>query len=154
MSPKRKSAGQKAAATRKRNAAKRRSAAKKAVLTRTRRAAGRKAAKTRMRRAAGRKAVATRTQRKKEEVVALQPVVESATPQPVPAQEPTTPRICTRGGNCVRDSRRENCMILERPEPHSTMRSWSRPPLEAMDVKELRNPRLGRRYRATGLSEQ
>ena len=50
MSPMRKTAGRKAAATRKRNAAKRQAAAKKAASTRKWRAAGKKAAKTRTRR--------------------------------------------------------------------------------------------------------
>jgi hypothetical protein len=64
MSPKRKAAGKKAAATRKRQAA-----GKKAAATRKHRAAGKKAAATRKRRAAAKKAVATRA-RKQQEAVA------------------------------------------------------------------------------------
>ena len=78
MSPVRKTAGQKAAATRKRNAA-----VKKAAATRKHRAAGRKAARTRTRRATATKPVATRA-RKKEEAVLIQPVQV----QEPPAREP------------------------------------------------------------------
>jgi endonuclease III len=94
MSPMRKTAGQKAAATRKRNAAKRQAAAKKAASTRkwgsagkkaaaTRklRAAGQKAAKTRTRRAAARKAAATRASKKE----------QAAFTQPAQVQEPPAP---------------------------------------------------------------
>jgi hypothetical protein len=70
VSPKRKSAGKKAAAT------KRRAAARKAVATRKHRAAGRKAAKTRVRQGAARKAAATRSRKK-----------EAALTQPVQVQE-------------------------------------------------------------------
>ena len=59
MAPNRKTAGQKAAATRKRRAT-----ARKAARTRTRRAAGRKAAITRSRRAGARKAAVTRALKK------------------------------------------------------------------------------------------
>jgi len=64
MSPMRKTAGRKAAATRKHNAAKRKAAAKKAASTRKSRAAGKEVAKTSVRQGAARKAAATR--RKKE----------------------------------------------------------------------------------------
>jgi hypothetical protein len=77
MSPMRKTAGQKAAATRKRNAAKRQAATKKAASTRKLRTAGKKAARTRTRREAARKAAATRTRKK-----------EAALTQPVQVQEP------------------------------------------------------------------
>ena len=77
MSPKRKSAGKKAAATRKRSAAFR-----KAAAMRKHRAAGRKAAATRKRRTAGRKAAATRAQKK-------QP---AAVPQPAAPETPPTPQ--------------------------------------------------------------
>jgi hypothetical protein len=80
MSPMRKTAGQKAAATRKRNSAKRQAAAKKAASTRKWRAAGKKAAKTRTRRASARKAAATRVRKK-----------EAALTQPVQVQEPPAP---------------------------------------------------------------
>jgi len=75
MSPKRKSAGKKAASTRRRRAA-----GKKAAATRKHRAAGRKAATTRTRRAAPRKAAATRSRKK-----------EAALTQPVQVQEPPAP---------------------------------------------------------------
>jgi len=75
MSPKRKSAGKKAASTRRRRAA-----GKKAAATRKHRAAGRKAAATRTRRAAPRKAAATRSRKK-----------EAALTQPVQVQEPPAP---------------------------------------------------------------
>jgi hypothetical protein len=81
MSPMRKTAGRKAAVTRKRSAAKRQAAAEKAALTRRRRAAGKKAAVTRKHRAAGRKAAATRA-RKKEEVAPTQPVQVQEPPAP------------------------------------------------------------------------
>jgi hypothetical protein len=80
MSPKRKTAGRKAAATRKRNAARRQAAAKKAASTRKWRAAGKKAAKTRTRRASARKAAATRARKK-----------EAALTQPVQVQAPPAP---------------------------------------------------------------
>ena len=83
MSPKRKSAGKKAASTRKRRAA-----AKKAVATRKHRAAGRKAARTRTRRAAASKAAATRA-RKKEEAVLAQPVQVEEPPAPEPEVQAT-----------------------------------------------------------------
>ena len=67
MSPMRKTAGKKVAATRKRNAAKRQAAAKKAASTRKSRAAGKKAAATRKHRAAGRKAAKTRMRRAAQE---------------------------------------------------------------------------------------
>jgi hypothetical protein len=75
MSPKRKTAGKKAAATRKRQAA-----GKKAAATRKHRAAGKKAAATRKRRAAAKKAVATRVRKKQEAVAppATTPRVPSA----------------------------------------------------------------------------
>jgi hypothetical protein len=76
MSPKRKSTGKKAVATRKRRAA-----GKKAAATRKHRAAGRKAAKTRTRRASARKAAATRA-RKIEEVAPTQPVQVQEPPAP------------------------------------------------------------------------
>jgi hypothetical protein len=94
MSPTRKTAGQKAAATRKRNSVKRQAAAKKAAATRKRRAAGNKVAATRKHRAAGRKAAATRTRRasarkaaatrarKKEEVTPTQPAQVEEPPAP------------------------------------------------------------------------
>src|SRR6266478_3646073 len=63
MSPMRKTAGRKAAATRKRNAAKRQAAAKKAASTRKRRPAGKKATATRKHLAAGQKAAKTRIRR-------------------------------------------------------------------------------------------
>jgi hypothetical protein len=101
MSPSRKTAGRKAAATRKRNAAKRQAAAKKAAstrksraagkkaaATRKHRAAGRKAAKTRVRRAAARKAAATRT-RKKEEAALTQAVQIQEPPAPEPQVQAT-----------------------------------------------------------------
>ena len=81
MSPIRKTAGQKAAATRKRNAAKHRAAADKTALTRRRRAAGKKAAMTRKHRTAGRKAAATRA-REKEEVAPTQPLQVKEPPAP------------------------------------------------------------------------
>ena len=83
MSPVRKTAGQKAAATRKRNAA-----GKKAAATRKHRAAGRKAAKTRTRRASARKAATTRA-RKKEEVALTQPVQVQEPPAPEPQVQAT-----------------------------------------------------------------
>jgi hypothetical protein len=101
MSPIRKTAGQKAAATRKRNTAKHRAAAEKSALTRRRRAAGRKAAATRKHRAAGRKAAKTRTRRasarkaaatrarKKEEVAPTQPVQVQEPPAPEPQVQAT-----------------------------------------------------------------
>jgi hypothetical protein len=61
MSPKRKTAGKKAAETRKRQAA-----GKKAAATRKHRAAGKKASATRKRRAGAKKAVATRVRKKQE----------------------------------------------------------------------------------------
>ncbi len=64
MSPKRKSAGKKAAQTRKRRAA-----GKKAAASRKHRAASTKAAKTKKHRAAGTKAAATRATKKQEPVV-------------------------------------------------------------------------------------
>ena len=86
MSPKRKTAGQKAAQTRKRSDAKRRAVGEKAALTRKRRAAAKKAvathkhraagvktAKTSGRRAAARKTAATRAQKKQP---ALTPPIE------------------------------------------------------------------------------
>ena len=79
MSPKRKTAGQKAALTRKRRAA-----AKKAVATRKHRAAGQEAAKTRSRRAAARKAAATRAQKQQ----APQPPTEPRPPAETAAAEP------------------------------------------------------------------
>ncbi len=84
MSPKRKSAGKKAASTHKRRAA-----AKKAVATWKHRAAGRKAARTRTHRAAATKAAATRA-RKKGEVALTQPVPVQEPPAPEPQGE-TTP---------------------------------------------------------------
>jgi hypothetical protein len=102
MSPIRKTAGQKAAATRKRNAAKHRAAAEKVALTRRHRAAGKKAAATRKHRAAGRKAAKTRTRRasarkaattrarKKEEVALTQPVQVQEPPAPEPQVQATT----------------------------------------------------------------
>jgi hypothetical protein len=101
MSPTRKTAGRKAAATRKRNAANRQAAAKKAALTRRRRSAGKKAAATRKHRAAGRKAAKTRTRRasarkaaatrahKKEEVAPAQPVQVQEPPAPEPHVQAT-----------------------------------------------------------------
>ncbi len=89
MSPVRKTAGRKAATTRKRNAAKRQAAAKKAASTSKRRAAGKKAAKTSTRRAAARKAAATRA-RKKEEVAPTQPVQVQEPPAPESHVQPTT----------------------------------------------------------------
>jgi len=83
MSPVRKTAGQTAAATRKRNAA-----GKKATPTRKHRAAGRKAARTHTRRATATKAVATRA-RKKEEAVLTQPVQVQEPPAPEPHVQAT-----------------------------------------------------------------
>jgi hypothetical protein len=80
MSPMRKTAGKKVAATRKRNAAKRQAAAKKAASTRKSRAGGKKAARTRTRPAAARKAAVTRARKK-----------EAAPIQPVQVQEPSAP---------------------------------------------------------------
>jgi hypothetical protein len=80
MSPMRKTAGKKVAATRKRNAAKRQATAKKAASTRKGRAAGKKAAKTRVRQGPARKAAATRSRKK-----------EAALTQPVQVQEPSAP---------------------------------------------------------------
>ncbi len=77
MSPMRKTAGKKVAATRKRNAAKRQAAAKKAASTRKGRAAGKKVAKTRVRQGDARKAAPTRARKK-----------EAALAQPVQVQEP------------------------------------------------------------------
>jgi hypothetical protein len=94
MSPMRKTAGRKAAATRKRNAAKRQAAAKKTASTRKLRAAGKKAAATRKRRAAGRKAAATRTRRataKKVTATRARKKEEVAPTQPVQVQEPAAP---------------------------------------------------------------
>jgi hypothetical protein len=94
MSPIRKTAGQKAAATRKRKAAKHRAAAGKAALTRTRRAAGKKAAATRKHRAAGRKAAKTRTRRasaRKAAATRARKKEEVAPTQPVQVQEPAAP---------------------------------------------------------------
>src|SRR6266852_436884 len=101
MSPMRKTAGKKAAATRKHNAAKRqvtakkaastrklRAAGKKATATRTHRAAGRKAARTRTLRATAKKAAATRA-RKKEEVAPTQPVQVQEPPAPEPQVQAT-----------------------------------------------------------------
>jgi hypothetical protein len=87
MSPMRKTAGQKAATTRKRNAAKRQAAAKKAASTRKGRAAGKKAAKTRTRRATTRKAAATRARKK--EVALTQPVQVQEPPAPEPQVQAT-----------------------------------------------------------------
>ena len=91
MSPMRKTAGKKVAATRKRNAARRQAAAKKAASTRKSRAAGKKAAKTRVRRTAARKTTATRA-RKKEEAAPIQPVQvqEPAAPEPQVYATPET----------------------------------------------------------------
>src|SRR5713101_9434582 len=80
MSPMRKTAGKKVAATRKRNAAKRQAAAKKAASTRKLRAAGKKVAKTRVRQGAARKAAATSARKK-----------EAALTQPVQVGEPPAP---------------------------------------------------------------
>ena len=93
MTPKRKTAGRKAALTRKR-----RDAARKAVATRKHRAAGQKAARTRMRRAAARKAASTRAQRKHGALtsqvelatqplgtVANEPKAESTQPKAIPS---------------------------------------------------------------------
>jgi hypothetical protein len=94
MSPNRKTAGQKAAATRKRNAAKHRAATEKAALTRRHRASGKKAAVTRKHRAAGRKAAATRTRRaaaKKAAATRARKKEEAAPTQPVEVQEPPAP---------------------------------------------------------------
>jgi hypothetical protein len=88
MSPMRKTAGQKAAATRKRNSAKRQAAAKKAALTRKRHAPGKKAARTRTRQATARKAAATRA-RKKEEAALTQPVQVQEPPAPEPEVQAT-----------------------------------------------------------------
>ena len=74
MSPKRKTAGQKAAETRKRRAA-----GKKAAATRKHRAAGRKAAATRKRRAAAKKVVATRVRWKQEAVAPPSTMPQAAT---------------------------------------------------------------------------
>ena len=81
MSPTRKTAGQKAVATRKRNAAKRQAAGKKVASTRKGRAAGKKAAKTRTRQGAARKAAVTRA-RKIEEVAPTQLVQVREPPAP------------------------------------------------------------------------
>jgi hypothetical protein len=80
MSPMRKTAGKKVAATRKRNAARRQATAKKAASTRKSRAGGKKAAKTRVRQGAARKAAATRARKK-----------EAALTQPVQVQNPPAP---------------------------------------------------------------
>jgi hypothetical protein len=93
MSPVSKTAGQNAAATRKRNAAKRRGAAEKSALTRRHRAARKKAAATRKHRAAGRKAARTRTRRaaaRKAATTGARKKEEAAT-QPVQVQEPPAP---------------------------------------------------------------
>jgi hypothetical protein len=94
MSPMRKTAGQKAAATRKDNSAKRQAAAGKAALTRRRRAAGKKAAATRKQRAAGLKAARTRTRRataRKAAATRARKKEEAALTQPVQVQEPPAP---------------------------------------------------------------
>jgi hypothetical protein len=94
MSPMRKTAGQKVAATRKRNAAKRQAAAKKAASTRKSRAAGKKAAATRKRRAAGQKAAKTRVRRtaaRKAAATRASKKEEAAPTQPVQVQEPPAP---------------------------------------------------------------
>jgi hypothetical protein len=94
MSPMRKTAGKKVAATRKRNAAKRQAAAKKAASTRKSRAAGKKAAATRKHRAAGRKAAATSTRRasaRKAAATRARKKEEAALTQPVQVQEPPAP---------------------------------------------------------------
>jgi len=94
MSPMRKTAGRKAAATRKRNAAKGQATAKKAALTRRRRAAGKKAAATRKQRAAGLKAARTRTRRataRKAAATRARKKEEAALTQPVQVQEPPAP---------------------------------------------------------------
>src|SRR5882762_8830580 len=93
MSPMRKTAGRKTAATRKRNAAKRQAAAKKAALTRRRSAAGKKATATRTHRAAGRKAARTRTLRAtaKKAAATRARKKEAALTQPVQVQEPPAP---------------------------------------------------------------
>jgi hypothetical protein len=94
MSPMRKTAGQKAAATRKDNAAKCQAAAGKAALTRRRRAAGKKAAATRKQRAAGLKAARTRTRRataRKAAATRARKKEEAALTQPVQVQEPPAP---------------------------------------------------------------
>ena len=83
MSPVRKTAGQKAAATRKHNAA-----GKKAAATRKHRAVGRKAVRTRTRRATATKAAATRV-RKKEEAALSQPVQVQEPPVPEPQVQAT-----------------------------------------------------------------
>ena len=99
ISPMRKTAGQKAAATRKRNAARRQAAAKKAASTRKSRAAGKKAAVTRKHRAAGRKAAATRTRRasarkaaatrsRKKEAAPVQPLQVQSRPHQSPRYRP------------------------------------------------------------------
>jgi hypothetical protein len=120
MSTIRKTARQKAAATRKRNAAKHRAAAEKAALTRTHcaagkkaaatpkhRAAGRKAATNRTRRASARKAAATRT-RKKEEVAPTQPVQvqEQAAPEPRVQGTPETLRKLPKTSKASPNKRR------------------------------------------------
>lgn len=80
MSPTRKTAGKKSAATRKRSAA-----AKKAVATRKHRAAGKKAAATRKRHAAAKKAAATRVRRKQE--IAAPPATMPQAPSAVDKTE-------------------------------------------------------------------
>jgi prephenate dehydrogenase len=84
MSPKRKTAGTKAAATRKHRAA-----GKKAAATRKHRAAGQKAAKIRMHKAAAKKAASTRA-RKKQEVVAP-PVPMPQAPNAIDSTEELPP---------------------------------------------------------------
>jgi hypothetical protein len=94
MSPMRKTAGKKVAATRKRNAAKRQAAAKKAASTCKGRAAGKKAAATRKHRAAGRKAAATRTRQataRKAAATRARRIEEVAPTQPVQVPEPPAP---------------------------------------------------------------
>jgi hypothetical protein len=86
MSPMRKTAGRKAAATRKHNAAKRKAAAKKAASTRKSRAAGKKVAKTSVRQGAARKAAATR---RKKEAALTEPVQVQESPAPEPQVQAT-----------------------------------------------------------------
>ena len=84
MSPKRKAAGKKAAATRKRQAA------KKAAAKTKHRAAGKKAAKTRVRKAAAKKAAATRT-------VAKMEIKEAPVTAPAPGSQEMSAQAETPG---------------------------------------------------------
>jgi hypothetical protein len=110
MSPKHKSAGQKAAEARKRRAAGKMAAAK-----RKHRAAGKKAAKTRVRKAAATKAASTRARKKQEFVAppATMPHIPSAVdkteelPSPISEAQSTAAETSEPGTNPTASLRTE-----------------------------------------------